>query len=271
MTKRIEHIEEDGVEKKWCGKCKSFKTLEIFGYSNSTWDNFRPTCKECLHEQNMANKEARTEYNREYWQRTMDVQKEKNKKWREENPERVKENMARWNELNADTRKERDKKYREENWDKIKERHNAWRRNNYQKLKTSPDLIDEFAEYKIKSNTSRRIRELLGNNKSQRCMEYVGCPLDKFRIHLETKFADGMHWKNYGINVNRTQQFVWHIDHIIPCNAFDLLNPVHQKACFHYKNTRPLWWDENIDKKDTFDPIRKEIYLQRFIETYIIP
>lgn len=44
MTPKIEHKVEDGVEKKWCGKCQIFKPLDVFGYSKRTWDHYRPTC-----------------------------------------------------------------------------------------------------------------------------------------------------------------------------------------------------------------------------------
>ncbi len=32
----------------------------------------------------------------------------------------------------------------------------------------------------------------------------------------------------------------WHIDHIIPCSAFDLSKPEQQAICFHYTNMQPL-------------------------------
>ena len=49
-----------------------------------------------------------------------------------------------------------------------------------------------------------------------------------------------MNWDNYGI--------VWEIDHIKPCDSFDLTNDEQQKQCFHYKNTRPLLISENRSK-----------------------
>lgn len=112
---------------------------------------------------------------------------------------------------------------------------------------------------------------MLGKNKYRRSMEYVGCNLNKLRIHLETKFADGMHWNNYGKSVSERQKYVWHIDHIIPCSAFNLTNRIEQLACFHYKNLQPLWWDDNIIKQHKVDEIRKKIYLQKFIDIYILP
>ena len=34
---RIEHIVENNIEKKHCGKCKTYKLLEVFGNSCSSW------------------------------------------------------------------------------------------------------------------------------------------------------------------------------------------------------------------------------------------
>ena len=45
-----------------------------------------------------------------------------------------------------------------------------------------------------------------------------------------------MTWDNYGEDVFKDKVKAWHIDHIIPCNAFDFSNPTHVKACFYYKN-----------------------------------
>lgn len=74
-------------------------------------------------------------------------------------------------------------------------------------------------------------------------MELIGCDIEHLIKHLESQFRDGMSWDNYGIKG-------WHIDHIIPCNAFNLWNPEEQKKCFHYTNLQPLWASENLAKSD---------------------
>ena len=51
---------------------------------------------------------------------------------------------------------------------------------------------------KIKYNISRRIREILCQQKSESSLKYTGCSLEKLKIHLESTMEDGMHWKNYG-------------------------------------------------------------------------
>ncbi len=40
----------------------------------------------------------------------------------------------------------------------------------------------------------------------------------------------------------------WEIDHIKPCASFDLSKPEDRAKCFHYSNTQPMWWRENIVK-----------------------
>lgn len=254
MVKRIEHVTEDGVEKRWCGKCKNFKPLHIFGYSKSTWDNLRPTCKECIHEYNEEVAESRTEYNKQYWKDTMEKQKEKSKKWREENPEKVKESMRRWLEENKEYKKQKDKEYREAHKEAYKENHRKWCREQYHKMKkeNGPDFI----QYKLKSNIGRRIREILGQDKSERCIDYVGCSLDELRSHIEKTFVEGMTWDNYGSE--------WHVDHMIPCAAFDMNDPLQQKACWHHTNLQALCAKENISKKDKFSQEDKTRYLDNY-------
>jgi len=271
MTPKIPHINEDGEEKKRCGKCTVYQTIKSFGYSKSTWDKLRPTCKQCLHDTNIKNKEKRREYNKRYWKKTMDIQKEKNKKWRIENKQHVKNYMKKWTDVNKDYLREMSKKYREANLEKKREYNRNWVRKNYKDMKTSSNREREFTEYKIKYNTSRRIRELLGNSKTDITIHYLGCTVEKFRNHLEIHFKDGMNWNNYGVSINLYAKYAWHIDHNIPCKAFELSNPIHQMACFHYKNLKPLWWYENIRKGGQYEKEKRDVYLQRFIETYIIP
>lgn len=68
--------------------------------------------------------------------------------------------------------------------------------------------------------------------------EFVGCSIDDLKRHLESKFLKWMTWDNYGMHT-------WHVDHIVPCAAFDLRNVEHIKAAFHWSNLQPMPAKEN--------------------------
>jgi hypothetical protein len=96
--------------------------------------------------------------------------------------------------------------------------------------------------YRIKSSIQARIRGAIKNNyKAASTAELVGCSIEYLKYYLEFQFKDGMSWGNYG---------EWHIDHRIPCAAFDLSDPEQQKICFHYTNLQPLWMLDNVRKGD---------------------
>lgn len=80
----------------------------------------------------------------------------------------------------------------------------------------------------------------MGAAKPAKTEVLLGCSFEDFRHYLETRFRTGMTWQNYGR--------AWHIDHIIPCSAFDLTQPKQVRQCFHFTNLRPLWAKANIRK-----------------------
>lgn len=45
----------------------------------------------------------------------------------------------------------------------------------------------------------------------------------------------------------------WHVDHIIPCDSFDLFDVEQQKICFHYTNLQPLWAKDNLIKGNKYE------------------
>ena len=80
-----------------------------------------------------------------------------------------------------------------------------------------------------------------GGKKSLKTYDILGYNTDKLKERIEFQFKDGMSWENHG---------EWHIDHIIPCDAFDLTNPEEQKKCFNYINLQPLWAKDNLKKSN---------------------
>lgn len=98
--------------------------------------------------------------------------------------------------------------------------------------------------YKLSCNLRNRLYAVLkGNIKKSSVIELLGCSVDELKVHLESKFQDGMSWENYTTHG-------WHVDHIKPCASFDLTDFKQQKQCFHYTNLQPLWAKENHSKSD---------------------
>lgn len=103
-------------------------------------------------------------------------------------------------------------------------------------------IYNSNISFRLSVNLRSRIRAAIkGHNKSKSSIQLLGCTIDFFKEYLEKKFISGMTWDNYGY-------YGWHIDHIIPCNSFDLSKPEEQIKCFHYTNLQPLWWNENLSK-----------------------
>lgn len=88
----------------------------------------------------------------------------------------------------------------------------------------------------------KRVRDALrGKNKSKNTLDLIGCSVEELWMHLEKQFTKGMTRENYG-------KYGWHIDHIMPCDSFDMNNAEEQKKCFHFSNLQPLWAKDNIKK-----------------------
>ena len=90
----------------------------------------------------------------------------------------------------------------------------------------------------LKDRASSRIYKALKKNKTSSSIEYLGCDIDTFKEHLQSKFLEGMDWKNYGS--------IWHIDHIIPVLFEEVIKSLH------YTNTQPLWALDNISKGNRY-------------------
>lgn len=94
-----------------------------------------------------------------------------------------------------------------------------------------------------------RISSLIGNSlkakglrKRNRSWEAtVGYTLNELKIHLQSKFTEGMHWNNYG---------KWHIDHIKLICSFNIkaIDDYQFKECWALKNLQPLWAIDNMKK-----------------------
>ena len=94
--------------------------------------------------------------------------------------------------------------------------------------------------FKLSCLVRRRLAHAVAGTSKSACTEdLVGCSWLELRAHIESLFRPGMCWSN---------RELWHVDHKIPCKAFDLTDPEQQKQCFHWSNLQPLWKADNLSK-----------------------
>lgn len=199
----------------------------------------------------------------EYAKRKNEQNKKADQKWKETNPDSYKEmvqkrtdkileqyhndeeykqqhlkNTRNWHKNNPD----KVKKYLEDTKQKRKER-----RKEYEKKKLKEDF-----EYKLIHNMRCFLRNKLKRHFKRSGAPYkkalttnslIGCNAEELANYLRLLYKPGMNDDNHG---------EWHIDHIIPCAAFDLTDIEQARKCFHFTNLQPLWAHENLSKSDKF-------------------
>jgi len=144
--------------------------------------------------------------------------REYSKNYRKVNSEKVRIANNKYNEEHREEIRLRDKNklINPETGDRIRER----ARINYEKYKEDPSI-------RIMHNTRTKITKVLkGISKSVKTHELLGCDSQFLKNWLEYQFDSKMSWDNYGE--------YWHIDHVIPCDSFELNNE-ELKKCFNWK------------------------------------
>lgn len=104
--------------------------------------------------------------------------------------------------------------------------------------------------HKIKNTLRSRLCCAIRNkHKGGSAIKDLGCSISDFKIYIEQLFQPGMTWDNWS-------KTGWHLDHIIPLSSVDLTNPDAIKIVCNYKNIKPVWASENIEKQHIKIPDR---------------
>jgi hypothetical protein len=214
------------MEFKECNKCKENKSLDLFPKSGKY---FRNKCKQCSNSENLEQK-------RNYREDNKYKIKQYQKKYRTVNSDKIKESDKIRNELRKDQKKKQGQIYYQENKEHIVKRNIEYERNRKE--------IDP--SYKLLKNLRKRLRDfILQKTEKETTQILIGCTPNYFKNWLSYQFDAYMNWDNYGK--------YWSMDHVKPCNSFDLLNHKERLECFSWKNTRPLYISENASKHDTYN------------------
>ena len=249
---------------KECNKCKKTKPLTEYYKGKNYNGGYRAQCKVCIKEVVDI-----------YFQKNKDKLQEAKKLWSENNKERIKKTneiyrknnkeklikiQKKYYKTNREKLLKQSNKYREENKELINNKYKEYYKENKEKLKKLSRIYREqkkeyFSNYmsswikkrysedqmfRLKTNLRSRIYEYLkkgGYKKTKTTRDILGCSIDFYKEHLQKQFKQGMSWDNHG---------EWHIDHIIPLSSANTGEELFK--LFHYKNTQPLWAEENLKK-----------------------
>lgn len=149
-------------------------------------------------------------------------------------------------------KKERWKNLTDEQYEKKRLKNLEYYYKNKDKVYTQQQIYNQTSQSKLlrkkridkkyNNNPNFKLRKLLsfriwsvlkGNVKSDTTKNLTGCSMKELKHHLESQFKPEMNWGNHGE--------VWEIDHILPCDSFNLEDKQQQKECFHYSNLQPLF------------------------------
>lgn len=227
---------------KVCSKCGIEKEYSEFWKRSASPDGLMPCCKDC-----------QRKYQKEY-RNTPEGRKKHNEQnaiWRasggleylraysKDNRETVRETQKTWNKSHPGQVKASKQKWEQK--DRIE---NPNRRRDYSSRRRKED-----PQFRLKESLRSRLNLALRNNfKSGSAVKDLGCSINEFEKHLESKFQPGMTWENYG-----KEPESWNIDHIMPLSAFDLTKRQHTVLACHYLNLQPLWFKDNVIKGNKID------------------
>jgi hypothetical protein len=221
---------------KFCNICKLEKEIILFPKKGSV-------CKNCLSIRNKIWRQNNKDNIKEYYQ-----------KWYDEHRNDRIVKCRNYYHLNKDEISNQKKQSYIYNKDEILQKNRNWRKSNKKQLNERAKFYNkkkrkENIDFKIKSILRCRLCHLVKNkNRSMRTLELIGCSLEKLKEHLQqTAIQNG--YLDFNINNYNGKDF--HIDHIIPCSAFNLKCSYHQKICFNWSNLQILYCLANEQKGDT--------------------
>lgn len=239
---------------KLCGKCKTEKPLEEFHKCKAHKDGLSSHCKPCK-------KAADKKYNEEN-KESIAI---KRKAYAQKNKERI----AAYEKIRAKENKEALKEYKRQYYLKNKESIVAKKSEYYEKTKdiaiarsrkhyreNKESIVIKKREYDKRRRESNPVFKLVCNmrsriykycramslNKKFKTFDALGLTQDEFKTYIESHFAEGMTWDNYG---------EWHIDHTKPLCTAKTEEDVF--TLNHYTNLRPMWWFDNLAKGGKYE------------------
>ena len=159
--------------------------------------------------------------------------------------------MKEYEAANADKIKLYHKEYHAANLDKKKLYIREYYKKNKVEIRTQQNKYEKTRRqtdeaFNLLLNLRKRLRHALnGTQKSKSTMEPNG--MESSEDILTYLYEKSPRFE--GVPLGEL-----HVDHIIPCAAFDMGSVDHQRVCFHYTNLQLLTPAENLSKRDSVPP-----------------
>lgn len=243
------HIDEYGRE---CTKCREYKTWGNYGLNSASNTKHMTRCKGCITLYTKSISNIKKEYDKEYVANNYEKKQEQKKEYYKNNKEKINKKNNNYRLMNIDKINSQKRKYRSENREEINSKKRTQHSKNLRNKNRNKRRQEDLA-YKLTDILRCRIYQALKNKdtvKYKTTMDLLGCTMEVFIAHIERQWEEGMTWENHTLDG-------WHIDHIIPCNSYDLTDQKQQKECFHYTNLQPLWAEDNLSKSDKLDWVKE--------------
>lgn len=239
------------VSDKTCNKCKVMKNASEFNKLSNSPDGLNSNCRLCYKSIRKPNRKIVTTTNNIVTICCCKCNTEKSSSMFRTNSKSTtgyfKTCMDCWkpSTVTKEQQREYDRTYRQKHPEKLREKY----RKQGQKL-----------QRKIKDRLRARITSALSctnYKKTDKTINYLGCSISYLKQWLEYQFTNEMSWNNY---------HTWHIDHVIPCDSFDLSNEEEQYKCFNWSNLRPCFIKENLTKRAKIIPSLIDRHKQMALE-----
>jgi len=230
----IDEIDTVVSEYKNCSKCGISKLKKCFSKDKSKKDGLQSQCKDC--------KKASSA---KHYQENKDEIAEYHAKRYQENKDEIKANNAK-PETKAKKSKYNAKRY-QENKDEIRAQQAEYNAKPATKAKNNARLTKrrktDEGYRKLTNLRARLYSAMKGKKKSASTLSLCG-------LESGTAIQDYLNLKSPWFKERGVPSEELAMDHIIPCEKYDLTIPDHEKACFHYINLQLLTELDNKRKGD---------------------
>ena len=214
------------MKEKVCPNCNELKPNNEYYKCNTRKDGLQVYCKIC---KKTRFKESKKKSDKKYSKKWLSIPENKAKKYK---------GSREWRLLYPEKQKEYDKKHKQT--DKHKKTRKEYRKKQYNE-KYGKDI-----QWTLKLALRNRLKNAVKNEfKKGKTLELLGCSVDEFKEYIEKQFTPEMNWDNWGP--------YWEMDHIKPCDSFNLESLEEQKKCFNFTNIQPLEKIENRRKSNKYE------------------